>query len=91
MHEVFLTAVVADAATVMARSVLQGYCAMPEHHQLHRVMFYQGPEKPVGFKKLTEISRSSNAKLWSDLHQNLSRQSYMVQVRFKLDNEDISQ
>lgn len=91
MHELFLTASVPGNDVLAARSVLQGYCAMPEVHQLTRVLHYTGPDRPSGFKKVGDLDGTPNRRLFNDLHQYLTKQSYIMTVRYQLNEDEFGQ
>ncbi|KAJ9149471.1 Mediator of RNA polymerase II transcription subunit 18 [Pleurostoma richardsiae] len=85
MHELFLTGVVRDDDLEMARAVLQGFCAMNSWQSTHRVLFFRGPPQPKGLPKSEAIPKLPQTQaLWRDLHQNLARQSYVLQLRYEV-------
>ncbi|PFH59787.1 hypothetical protein XA68_11895 [Ophiocordyceps unilateralis] len=87
MYELFLTALVEQADFQAACAVLGGLCAMPPWHTLSRVLYFQGPPKPSGIANQASIDkpvRKDAAFLWKDLHQSLSRQSFVVQARYDI-------
>jgi mediator of RNA polymerase II transcription subunit 18 len=84
MYEFFLTAIVVDEEILQARALLQGYCAMPESHQFHRVLFFRGPDRPDGFKKVKDLDKIPNGRAFRELQQYLSKQSYVLQARYPL-------
>ncbi|KAJ6789784.1 hypothetical protein PWT90_02334 [Aphanocladium album] len=87
MYEVFMTSIVEDAEFTSACSVLEGLCSMKPWESVVRVLYFQGPPRPVGLSNQTSIEkpiRKNVAPLWRELHQNLSRQSYMVQARYEI-------
>lgn len=70
-----------------ACAVLGGLCAMPPWHSLSRVLYFQGPPKPAGIANQASIDkpiRKDAAFLWKELHQSLSRQSFVVQARYEV-------
>ncbi|KXH67931.1 hypothetical protein CSAL01_01100 [Colletotrichum salicis] len=87
MYELFLTTLVDDDDIQAACSVLGGLCAMPAWQSLHRVLYFKGPGKPGGISNQTSIvktPRKDIQMLWKDLHQQLSRQSYILQARYEV-------
>lgn len=89
MYELFLTALVDDSDFEAACSVLEGFCGMRAWDTIHRVLYFQGPPKPAGIPSQSSIdkpTRKETAMLWKDLHQNLNRQSFILQVRYDLHN-----
>ncbi|PHH71091.1 hypothetical protein CDD82_6758 [Ophiocordyceps australis] len=90
MYELFLTALVEPGDLEAACSVLGGLCSMTPWETISRVVYYQGPSKPNGISNQTSIDkpmRKDTALLWKDLHQNLSRQSYIVQARYDVSKQ----
>jgi mediator of RNA polymerase II transcription subunit 18, fungi type len=90
MYELFLTALIQDEDLEAACSVLEGFCGMRPWETVHRVLYFQGPPKPAGMNNQTSIDKRSLRKdtlmLWKDLHQNLNRQSFILQARYDLQN-----
>ncbi|TDZ24661.1 Mediator of RNA polymerase II transcription subunit 18 [Colletotrichum orbiculare MAFF 240422] len=87
MYELFITTLVDDEEIQAACSVLSGFCAMPAWQSLHRVLYFKGPAKPGGISKQNSIvktPRKDIQMLWKDLHQQLSRQSYILQARYEV-------
>lgn len=87
MYEAFMTSVVEDAEFIPACSVLEGLCSMKAWESVVRVLYFQGPPRPSGLSNQTSIEkpiRKNTAPLWRDLHQNLSRQSFVVQARYEI-------
>ncbi|KAE9581393.1 Mediator of RNA polymerase II transcription subunit 18 [Colletotrichum fructicola] len=87
MYELFLTTLVDDDDIQAACAVLGGLCAMPAWQSLHRVLYFKGPAKPGGISNQNSIvktPRKDIQMLWKDLHQQLSRQSYILQARYEV-------
>lgn len=87
MYEVFLTGLVEDSDFPAACAVLSGLCEMPPWESCHRNLLFQGPLKPAGISNQSSIDkpiRKEIGLLWKDLHQNLSRQSFVVQARYDI-------
>ena len=85
MYELFLTALVEESDISAASSVLGGICGMPPWETVSRVLYFQGPPRPAGISNQSSIEKpvSRNAIfLWKDLHQNLARQSFVLQARY---------
>ncbi|KAM5352782.1 hypothetical protein ACJ41O_005504 [Fusarium nematophilum] len=87
MYELFLTALVEDSDFGAACAVLGGLCGMPPWESVHRVLYFQGPPRPVGISNQNSIDkpiRKDTGFLWKELHQNLSRQSFVLQTRYEV-------
>lgn len=87
MYELFLTALVEQSDFHAACAVLSGFCAMPPWETVCRVLYFQGPPRPSGISNQTSIDkplRKYVAFLWKDLHQSLSRQSFVLQARYEV-------
>lgn len=87
MYELFLTTFVDDADLPAARSVLAGLCGMPAWESLSRVLYFQGSPRPSGISNQSSIDkpvRKEVGMLWKELHQSLSRQSYILQARYEV-------
>ncbi|KAK7431831.1 hypothetical protein QQZ08_001449 [Neonectria magnoliae] len=87
MYEIFLTALVEDGDFGAACAVLGGLCGMSPWESVHRVLYFQGPPRPVGIsnqKSIDKPIRKDIGFLWKDLHQNLARQSFVLQTRFEV-------
>lgn len=85
-----MTAFVEDADFNAACSVLGGLCAMQPWETINRVLYFQGPSRPVGLSNQASIEkpiRKNVAPLWKELHQSLSRQSFVVQARYEIQKE----
>jgi mediator of RNA polymerase II transcription subunit 18 len=87
MYELFLTALVEDADFKAACSVLSGLCGMAPWESVTRVLYFQGPPKPSGISNHSSLEkpfRKDTAYLLKDLHQSLSRQSFIIQARYEI-------
>ncbi|TWU78435.1 hypothetical protein ED733_008848 [Metarhizium rileyi] len=87
MYELFLTALVEDKDFNAACAVLSGFCAMSPWETVNRVLYLQGPPRPSGITNQSSIDkplRKDTAMLWKELHQSLSRQSCILQVRYEI-------
>lgn len=85
MYELSLTAFVEDGDFHATCAVLGGLCGMPSWESVARVLYFQGPPQPVGManhKSLDKPLRKDTTFLLRDLHQNLSRQPYLLQARY---------
>ncbi|KAF4452435.1 hypothetical protein F53441_4715 [Fusarium austroafricanum] len=85
MHEIFLTALVEDKDFSSACAVLGGLTNMDPWESVQRVLYFQGPQRPMGFSKMNSIEkpvRKDIGFLWKELHQNLTRQSFILQTRY---------
>ncbi|KAH6684944.1 mediator complex, subunit Med18 [Plectosphaerella plurivora] len=88
MYDIFLSSIVQDEDIKATCSILSGLCAMPAWESLHRVLYFKGPARPNGISNQSSIVKTGQRKdtiaLWKELHQQLSRQSYVVQARFEV-------
>ncbi|OAA56201.1 Mediator complex, subunit Med18 [Niveomyces insectorum RCEF 264] len=94
MHELFLTAVVPDAELERAKALLQGLSGMAAYASIQRVLYFAGPPQPRGLvvrRSLPTPLLPTQVRLWSELHQQLSRQSFVVQARYALQPADFGQ
>ncbi|KAK3303958.1 uncharacterized protein B0T15DRAFT_225003 [Chaetomium strumarium] len=86
-HEIFLSAIVADADVARARALLGGYTEMRERHAYTRVQHYQPQDLSVkGFPTIKQVLREptpSNAR-WQELHQILVKQPSVLHLRFDI-------
>lgn len=65
---------------------------MPPWESVNRVLYFQGPPRPAGISNQSSIDRTvrNSGAWWKELHQNLGRQSYVVQARYDvLKNRDM--
>ncbi|CEJ91756.1 hypothetical protein VHEMI07448 [[Torrubiella] hemipterigena] len=87
MYEIFLTAFVEDADYDAACSVVGGLCSMKPWESIYRILYFQGPSRPTGLSNQSSIEkpiRKNVAPLWKELHQNLSRLSFVVQAKYEI-------
>jgi mediator of RNA polymerase II transcription subunit 18 len=87
MYELSLTALVEDSDFAAACAVLSGVCAMPPWETRNRVLYFQGPPRASGISNQSSFEkpiRKEVAILWKELHQNLSRQSFVMQARYDI-------
>ncbi|KAL6812093.1 mediator complex, subunit Med18 [Trichoderma sp. SZMC 28015] len=87
MYELFLTALVEDSDINTALAVLSGFCSMQPWESVSRVIYFQGPPRPSGItnqRSFEKPIRKEAALLWKELHQNLSRQSFVLQARYEI-------
>ncbi|KAL6692266.1 mediator complex, subunit Med18 [Trichoderma pleuroticola] len=87
MYELFLTALVEDSDINTALAVLSGFCSMQPWESVSRVIYFQGPSRPSGItnqRSFEKPIRKEAALLWKELHQNLSRQSFVLQARYEI-------
>ncbi|EPE09388.1 mediator complex subunit med18 [Ophiostoma piceae UAMH 11346] len=91
MHELFLMAVMPDADLERAQALLQGLSGMTAQRSLHRVMFYAGPPQPRGLAIKRLNPAPSQQRLWADLHQQMTRSSFILQARYAIKPEDLGQ
>jgi mediator of RNA polymerase II transcription subunit 18 len=95
MHELFLSAFVGDDDTSRSIRILQGYCAMKPEPVLRRRLLWEGPvaRKLSGFDPNFLKSQQQQPKfnLWRTLHEQLTRQSYIMQLVFDVDRDEFGQ
>lgn len=87
MYELFLTALVDDANFEAACYVLSGLCGMSAWESIHRVLYFQGPPRPGGMSNLGVLDkpiRKDMPVLWKELHQGLTRSSFILQARYEV-------
>ncbi|ROT40433.1 hypothetical protein SODALDRAFT_321781 [Sodiomyces alkalinus F11] len=87
MYELFLSTFIADEDIKPTCSILSGLCAMPPWESLQRVLFFKGPARPNGLSNQSSFVRTTRKDvpaLWKELHQQLSRQSYILQARYEV-------
>ncbi|KAF5678082.1 mediator complex subunit med18 [Fusarium denticulatum] len=85
MHEIFLTALIEDKDFTSACAVLGGLTNMDPWESIQRVLYFQGPQRPMGISNQSSIEkpiRNNTGFLWKELHQNLTRQSFILQTRY---------
>jgi mediator of RNA polymerase II transcription subunit 18 len=85
MHEIFLTALIEDKDFGATCDVLGGLTNMDPWEAVQRVLYFQGPSQPKGISNQASIEkplRKDTGFLWNQLHQNLTRQSYILQTRY---------
>lgn len=91
MHELFLTAVVPDADIERAKALLQGLSGMTARGTVHRVLYFAGPPQPRGLavkRAIPQPIQPAQARLWTELHQQMLRQSFVLQARYPVANRD---
>ena len=84
MLEYFLTAFVPDNEdkVEMARAVLQGVCAMSGVYEIKRIIMFQGPDRPDGFKKIKGVEKTPTGRSFAELQRYLAKQSYFVRLEY---------
>ncbi|KAM0425672.1 hypothetical protein ACHAPT_009204 [Fusarium lateritium] len=93
MYEVFLTAIVGDSSFGAACAVLSGLCGMRPWESFQRVLYFHGPPRPSGIghqANLEKPIRKDASFLWKELHQNLTRQSYVIQTRYDIGKDRLT-
>lgn len=90
-HEIFLSAVVADADALKARALLGGFTETSgQHHQFTRVQHYEPQDATVkGFATIKQLQkeRAPTTQQWQELHQILAKQPSILQVRTDVTEE----
>ncbi|CAI6090207.1 unnamed protein product [Clonostachys chloroleuca] len=87
MYELFLTSFIEDGDLESACSILGGLCGMAPWKTVHRVLYFQGPPKPSGLSNQSSFEKPTRKDvgfMWKELHQNLSRQSFILQGRYEV-------
>jgi mediator of RNA polymerase II transcription subunit 18 len=89
MHELFLTASIANNDLTRAVRILQGFCGMKPQAFLCRRLIWEGPKQRTGLKGIPNdiIAKQTPQKvqLWKTLHEQLVRQSYVVTLVYDVD------
>jgi mediator of RNA polymerase II transcription subunit 18 len=88
MLEYFLTAYVPDDMIDLARAVLQGVCGMFGEHEFKRVLFYPGPDRPDGFKKVKTVEKSPNKASFDELRRYLAKQSFILRLEYSVREQE---
>lgn len=88
MLEYFLTASVPNDQVDMGRAVLQGVCAMSGTHKFRRVLYYTGPDRPDGFKKIKNVEKGPNGKHFGELQRYLAKQSFILRVEYTVGQQE---
>ncbi|KAH7305985.1 mediator complex, subunit Med18 [Stachybotrys elegans] len=92
MYELSLTATVEASDLDATCAVLSGVCGMPPWESIQRVLYFQGPPRPAGISNQSSndkpIRKETTGQVWKELHQNLSRQSYVLQARYEVSKDD---
>lgn len=88
MLEYFLTTFVPSDKVQMARAVLQGVCATAGTHEYQRVLYYRGPDRPDGFKKIKSVERTPNGMLFAELQRYLAKQSFILRLEYPVREQD---
>ncbi|KAJ2893771.1 putative rna polymerase ii mediator complex subunit protein [Zalerion maritima] len=78
MHELFIAASVEGRDFASACAVLQGLTGGTAKHELHRVLFYQGPHQPKGFKAPTGVGQWQAS--YQELHRSTLKQGFVVRA-----------
>lgn len=63
---------------------------MPPWEITSRVLYFQGPPRPTGMsnhRSIEKTIRKDTSALWKELHQNLSRQSFILQARYMVSKD----
>ena len=92
MHELFLTAVVPDADIERAKALLQGLSGMTARGSVHRVLYFAGPPQPRGLavkRAIPQPIQPAQGRLWSELHQQMLRQSFVLQARYPVNRDEL--
>jgi len=92
MHELTISAIVADADHGQACKILQGVCAMPPTYSLRRRLVFQRlPTHPKGFSvQQTVGTPRQKLELWRELSEVLKQNSYTLVALFKTGTWDFT-
>lgn len=92
MHELFLTAVVPDVDIERAKALLQGLSGMTARGTVHRILYFAGPPQPRGLsvkRAIPQPIQPAQGRLWAELHQQMSRQSFVLQARYPVNRDEL--
>ncbi|CAK7271170.1 hypothetical protein SEPCBS119000_004463 [Sporothrix epigloea] len=92
MHELFIAAVVPDADRERAKALLQGLTGMTARGSLFRVLYFAGPPQPRGLavrRSIPQPAQPAQGRLWAELHQQILRQSFVLQARYPVDMAEL--
>jgi mediator of RNA polymerase II transcription subunit 18, fungi type len=91
MYELCLSAMIEENDEHRAKAVFCGLCAIDQPwYDLHHVVFFRGPNeaRPRGIFNTSSIHRFTTDKEvamdWKDLHQNLTRQAYVIRTKYQV-------
>ena len=90
MYELYLTATVSDAELDATCEILSGLCGMKPWNSLTRQLFFQGSVPPTGFSNMRSIEKPMRKEvglMWKELHQSLSRQPFILQARYDVQQD----
>lgn len=90
VHELFLTAIIANEDFERTLRILQGYCAMSPVEVLTRKLTWEGPRTrtPAGIDvKFIKNQPPAKVPQWSGLSVQLSRQSYIMHLLYEVDRQ----
>jgi mediator of RNA polymerase II transcription subunit 18, fungi type len=89
MHELFLTAHVPNEDIDRSLRVLQGYCSMNPVSLLRRRLVWEGPRSRQlkGIDPAFIARQGPKAPFWRSLHEQLTRQSYVITLIYDIDRE----
>lgn len=90
MYELYLTGTVPDSSLDAACDILSGLCGMKPWNSLTRQLFFQGSLPPSGISSQRSIDkqmRKETAMMWKELHQSLSRQPFLLQARYDIQQD----
>ncbi|ERT03310.1 uncharacterized protein SPSK_09479 [Sporothrix schenckii 1099-18] len=92
MHELFLTAVVPDTDIERAKALLQGLSGMTARGTVHRILYFAGPPQPRGLavkRAIPQPIQPAQGRLWTELHQQMVRQSFVLQARYPVNRDEL--
>ncbi|KAK4164967.1 mediator complex, subunit Med18 [Cladorrhinum sp. PSN259] len=92
MHDIFITAVVHDDDILKARAILAGATKSQEYHYFMRTQHFEPTDTSVkGLPLHKELIKERNAHtpLWNELNSILLKQAYTLQVRTKVNQDEI--
>ncbi len=94
MHELFLTSHVPNGDLDRADRILQGYCGMKPITVIRRRLLFEGPRmrNPKGIDLALIASQPQHKiPLWRSLHEQLSRQSYVITLIYETSQDQFGQ
>jgi mediator of RNA polymerase II transcription subunit 18 len=93
MHELFLIAHLPDDEVQKALRIFQGYCGMSPVTLLRRRMTFEGPrlKQLKGIDPAFIQNLKSKQHLWRSLHDQITRQSYVITLIFDINKDHFGQ
>ncbi|KAK3990478.1 mediator complex, subunit Med18 [Cladorrhinum sp. PSN332] len=92
MHDIFLTAVIQDEDVLKARAILAGVTKSQEYHLFMRIQHFEPKDQSVkGLPLIKELTkeRNNHTPNWLELNSILLKQAYTLQIRTKVNKDEI--